>query len=45
MQESEPLYPVVSEKSVTVLAVRNISNKLMVLKKSKTKDDKIDQEE
>ena len=32
-------------KSVTVLAVRNISNKLMVLKKSKTKDDKIDQEE
>lgn len=45
MQESEPLYPVVFEKSVTVLAVRNISNKLMVLKKSKTKDDKIDQEE
>ena len=44
MQESEPLYPVVSEKQVTVLAVRNISNKLMVLKKSKTKDDKIDQE-
>ena len=40
MQESEPLYPVVSEKQVTVLAVRNISNKPMALKRDKTEDDK-----
>ena len=40
--ESEPVYPMASEKTVTIPAVKNISNKLTVLKRDKTKDDKGD---